>query len=55
MSIGLLFWIIFVIWVLFGVYWGREDIKSGNYGGLVLVVLLFLLGWGTFGFIVRGP
>ena len=56
MSIGLLFWVIFVIALIFGA-WGRTPSGSpywANYNSWVFVVLLFLLGWRVFGFVIQG-
>jgi len=56
MSIGLLFWVIFVICLIFGV-WGRTDVGRAywvDYNGWVVFVLLFLLGWRVFGFVIQG-
>jgi hypothetical protein len=67
MPIGILFWLIFVIYVLFGFYWvlpGRTPAQPGQpgqpiavYGGvgnhLLLLILIFLLGWAQFGFVVK--
>jgi hypothetical protein len=57
MPIGILFWVLMVIWLLFGLYWHRGDLRGGSYGvvggNLMLFVLLFLLGWKTFGFILQ--
>ena len=54
MTIGFLFWLLMVLWLIFGFYWNRNDIRSGNYGmlggNLLLFILLFLLGWKMFGF-----
>lgn len=53
MPIGLLFWILMVLWALFG--FGVLSISQAPWGGtLLLFVLLFLLGWKCFGFIVQG-
>jgi len=53
MPIGILFWVLMIFWLLFGLYWNRGDLRSGNYGvaggNLVLFVLLGLLGWKEFG------
>jgi hypothetical protein len=58
MSIGFVFWLLMILWLLFGLYWNRGDIRGGNYGimggNLLLFILLFLLGWRTFGFIIQG-
>jgi hypothetical protein len=53
---GLAFWLIMLLWILFSLFWNRAELRSGNYGffggNLMLFILLFLLGWATFGFIV---
>ena len=58
MSIGFLFWLLMILWLLFGFYWNRADFQAGNYGifgsNLLLFVLLFLLGWKAFGFPIQG-
>jgi hypothetical protein len=58
MTIGFLFWLIMIIWLIFGLYWNRGDIRGGNYGflggSLMLFILLFLLGWKQFGFPIQG-
>lgn len=58
MSIGLVFWIVFLISVLLGFYSHRGSVTTGDWapfgGGLLLFVLLFLLGWSQYGFIIKG-
>jgi Na+/proline symporter len=58
MTIGFVFWLLMILWLLFGIYWNRGDIRGGNYGmlggNLMLFILLFLLGWHAFGFIIKG-
>lgn len=58
MSIGMIFWILMLLWIIFGFYWNRSELQGGNWGpmggNLLLFVLLFLLGWKCFGFIVQG-
>lgn len=58
MTIGFLFWLLMILWLLFGFYWHRADFQSGNFGvfggNLLLFVLLFLLGWKAFGFVIQG-
>jgi len=53
MSIGVLFWLIMIIWLLFGFYWHRSDFSRGNYGivggNVMLFILLAILGWKVFG------
>ena len=57
MPLGILFWVLMVIWLLFGFWVNRADLQGGQYvgfgGNLLLFLLLFLLGWRTFGFIVQ--
>jgi hypothetical protein len=54
MPIGMIFWVVFLIVLIFG-FWGRTT-QGGpywvNYNGWVLMLLLFLLGWGVFGFAI---
>ncbi len=58
MTIGFLFWLLMLLWLLFGLYMNRPAIAGGNYGilggNLLLFILLFLLGWRVFGFIIQG-
>jgi hypothetical protein len=57
MSLGLLFWLLMVIWLIFGFAWNWGALP-GAYGpwghSLLLFVLLLLLGWATFGPPLRG-
>ncbi len=60
MSIGFIFWLLMILWVIFG-FLGvtvidgpyRSRILGG--WGLLTFVLFFLLGWGVFGFVIQGP
>lgn len=53
MPIGVLFWLIMIVWLLFGFYLNRSDFSRGNYnivgGNLLLFVLLAIIGWRVFG------
>jgi hypothetical protein len=53
MPIGILFWVLMILWLLFGLYWHAPEARAGNYGlvggNLLLFVLLALLGWRLFG------
>ena len=53
MSLGLAFWIIMLIWLIFGSYWtwGNHYVMGGN---IMLFVLLALLGWRVFGAPIHG-
>jgi hypothetical protein len=57
MSIGLLFWLIMVIWLVLGIFraWpgAPTDPRLDIGGSLLEFILFFLLGWGVFGFIVH--
>ncbi len=58
MTIGVCFWILMLLWIVFGFYWNREDMRTGNYGvmggNLLLFILLFLLGVKAFGWPIQG-
>ena len=47
MTMGMLYWVLFVIWAV--VEWGWA-----TYSRFVIGAMLFLLGWSEFGFIIRG-
>jgi hypothetical protein len=52
MSLGLVFWLIMLIWLLFGIalHVGWIAIGLGVIGGpLVIFILLAVLGWQVFG------
>ena len=53
MPIGILFWVLMIFWLLFGLWWNGDQFKAGNYGifggNLLLFLLLALLGWRVFG------
>lgn len=56
MSIGLLFWVLMVIWAVFN-FWAFWTPAGQPYGlrgnGAFLFVLFFLLGWHAFGFVIH--
>lgn len=57
MPIGILYWMLMILWFIFGLYWNRADLSGGNYGvmggNLMLFILLFIIGWKMFGFVVQ--
>jgi hypothetical protein len=58
MTIGLVFWILMLFWLVFGIWSNWPSINSGQYapfgGNLLLFILLLLLGWHAFGAPIRG-
>jgi hypothetical protein len=60
MTIGFLFWLLMVLWLVLGTYWrwpggAPSSAAWGPIGGdLLLFILLFLLGWHAFGFPIKG-
>lgn len=54
MSIGLLFWVIFLLCILgwLGTRWGPYTAYAYA-NEFIVFVLLFLLGWHAFGFIIH--
>lgn len=58
MSIGLLFWILMILWFIFGFAYRAAPDRFGPYGwvgGSLLELILFgLLGWRVFGPILHG-
>jgi hypothetical protein len=47
---GLLFWILMLLWLLFGLWNYHSPMSYGPLGSnLLLFVLLLLLGWQAFG------
>ena len=32
MTTGFLFWLLMILWLVFGFYWNRADLRGGNYG-----------------------
>jgi O-antigen ligase len=56
MSIGLVYWILFLIWILFngwGYYTPNGALYRDRGNSLLLVFLMFILGWRCFGFIIH--
>jgi hypothetical protein len=58
MTIGFLFWLLMILWLIFGLWinWPSQPGPAGWRpvgGNLLLFVLLFLLGWRVFGFVIQ--
>jgi hypothetical protein len=56
MTLGLAYWSLMIIWLVFGMYFGYSAGGSPYLigGNLLLFILLLLLGWATFGPPLRG-
>lgn len=58
MTIGFLFWLLMVLWAIFGLYRGWAAPPNPPYlplaGDLLLFILLLLLGIAAFGWPIRG-
>ncbi len=56
MTLGLAFWILMLIWLVFGLAWHGGFMGTyGPWGStLLLFVLLLLLGWKEFGAPIHG-
>ena len=52
-SIGMLFWILMIVWLLFGGYRRRDDLGTWASDSLLLWVVIALLGWATFGGLIK--
>jgi hypothetical protein len=57
MGLGEVFWILMLIWLVFGIIGYVQPANFGPYwthaNALFLFILLVLLGWATFGFAVH--
>ena len=53
MSLGLAFWILMLLWLVFGAWWAWPNHYALG-GNLMLFILLLLLGWKVFGAPVHG-
>ena len=53
MTIEILYWLLMILWFLYGLYWNSADLRVGRYGNagtnLFVFVLLVILGWQIFG------
>jgi hypothetical protein len=61
MSIGLAFWVLMLLWLIFGLWWSWPGAVPAQFhgwfpvGGTVLIFILFLLlGWHAFGPPIHG-
>lgn len=57
MPIGIAFWVIMLIWLVFGLFGpmlGFAPALHATVSTVLLFVLFFLLGWKVFGFMFQG-
>lgn len=58
MSIGLIFWVIMLLWLVFAIAWNSGWSAIGPHGplgnSLLLFILFLLLGWRVFGAPIHG-
>lgn len=60
MSLSFLYWLFFILWVVLSVWghWPAAPPAGANWRpwsmSLLLVILLFILGWRVFGFVIVG-
>ena len=54
MSLSIIFWILMLIWAVFGFAGPRLGTWAPLGNTILLFVLLLILGWGTFGAPVHG-
>ena len=55
MPIGLIFWVIMLLWIISvaGRHWGGPGYPWGIANDIIILILFFLLGWHAFGFIIH--
>lgn len=49
MSIGIIFWVIMIVWLVFGFWRNSANIGAWVPGALIEFILFALLGWAVFG------
>lgn len=49
MSIALLFWVIYIVAIVFGLYTNRAGLPAWAGGSLLYFILIGILGWAVFG------
>ena len=56
MSIGFIFWLLMILWLVFGIWSFRGAPPNWPFvgGSAFMFVLLFLLGWKVFGWPIAG-
>lgn len=56
MTLSLLFWLLMLLWAVFGLWWPNRATPLAAFlpGNLLLFVLIAMLGWKVFGPAIRG-
>jgi len=55
MPIGYIFWAIFLVMIILWIVgWRTPNWQYGWTSNVVILILIFLLGWAEFGFILQG-
>lgn len=55
MTIGFVFWLLMILWLVFGCWTYRATPAPTVWGGSAFIfVLLFLIGWQVFGWPIKG-
>lgn len=54
MTLGLAFWILMLIWLVFGLWTDWPNVNAWAQRNLFLFVLFLLLGWHSFGAPIHG-
>jgi hypothetical protein len=57
MHLGEIFWVLMILWLIFGFAWNSNQAMFGSWGlwgnWLLLFVLFLILGWKVFGPVVQ--
>ncbi len=57
MPLSILFWVLMLLWLVFGMFLARIEGQPWTYrnwgGNLLIFILLFLLGWQVFGAAIK--
>lgn len=58
MSLGLMYWILMLVWLVFGIWSSWPTLRTGGFraggGTFLLFILLLILGWHAFGPPIKG-
>ena len=49
MPMGILFWVLMILWLLFGFWWNGENWRGFAANNALLFIVIALLGWVVFG------